>query len=71
MFSFMKNIAFLFSFFWVFISCKGEDFSLMKNQDPYQQLELLAQQKALYLPHPPKNYQRVTIPTRLKYYYQW
>ena len=42
----------------------------MKNQDPYQQLELLAQQKALYLPHPPKNYQRVTIPTRLKYYYQ-
>ena len=66
----MKNIAFLFSFFWVFISCKGEDFSLMKNQDPYRQLELLAQQKAIYLPHPPKNYQGVTIPTRLKYYYQ-
>lgn len=66
----MKDLLLIGSLFLAFIACKGEEFSQKKAQDPYQRIEHLAQEKAQYQPRPAKNYQKVVVPAKLKYYYQ-
>ena len=66
----MKDLLLISSLFLAFIACKGEEFSQKKAQDPYQRIEHLAQEKAQYQPRPTKNYQKVVVPAKLKYYYQ-
>ena len=66
----MKNILLIGSLFLAFIACKGEEFSQRQAQDPYQRIDILAQEKAQYLPQPPKHYEKVVVPAKLKYYYQ-
>ena len=66
----MKDLLLISSLFLAFIACKGEEFSQKKAQDPYQRIEHLAQEKAQYQSRPAKNYQKVVVPAKLKYYYQ-
>ena len=62
----MKNILLIGSLFLAFIACKGEEFSQRQAQDPYQRIDILAQEKAQYLPQPPKDYEKVVVPAKLK-----
>ncbi|MEB3004503.1 endonuclease I family protein [Capnocytophaga sp. G2] len=64
----MKKLLIISSLI-TFIACGGENLKENPN-DPYKKIEEIQKRKEVYTPHLPINYQKITVPSKLKYYYQ-